>query len=720
MPRRANRELARELDKLQDTIDKLRVSLDVRSITPLTQSEATLLQSAHDTIMKGTAMYESRHTAASVADSQDTTQSNTRVAAWVGTLDSMRRERRSEVLSEGFTTTSSVFSGTLNRAGLTSTTSEHHAAYEGETGDHRGDDSDDELSADLAKSALDTGMSFFEAEEWKEADSLFQEALRLLQQLPERQRMFCDTFDVRYRLAVCAYHIQDPMSAEGALLSVTQESAVSDEQRAQIYNAAHLLSILYTRMGQLDRARSECTKALQARRRLLGKYSEASLESTALMAHIYSLLGNRARARSCLAMIPDDRREPVVRRLEELLGTKLECLENHTKSTRPMSEDSFVTREGIKSAASISSFGTPLDNHWHRSGSPRESMCSATSPNPSHHQYSPYRTESEGLQGVATLSSTSTRDTELAQPSHRGSADPYRFESPETLSPMPVRPHKAPEVRTTEVRATGIRNDSNTHKLISRKEILDKVGCQPRDSIEEAVCAGDHAAFARLLNKKKDSWRSKLRKRSRPERVTALHFAALFGEIDMARRLLAADFNVNEVPFGYSTSLTPLKFAIGARQVEMVEFLTACGAKPTSPDSWSTMAGQLMNRSWLEKTMSESEKEHVPGRMVAILRTLLKHGLEINVALDTSGRTLLHQAVGFWTGSLKWDLDVRSAVATFLCEKGADHMQPNAEGKTAYDLASASGDQNLLMILGQGEKNQNTIEWRIAPIELAG
>ena len=54
--------------------------------------------------------------------------------------------------------------------------------------------------------------------------------------------------------------------------------------------------------------------------------------------------------------------------------------------------------------------------------------------------------------------------------------------------------------------------------------------CQPKDRIEGAVCDGDYSAFASPLNKMKHFWRSKLRKRVRPERVTALHFAALFGE----------------------------------------------------------------------------------------------------------------------------------------------------------------------------------------------
>lgn len=254
-------------------------------------------------------------------------------------------------------------------------------------------------------------------------------------------------------------------------------------------------------------------------------------------------------------------------------------------------------------------------------------------------------------------------------------------------------------------------------KPLPRNEVLDKVGCQPRDSIEEAVCNGDNLAFARLLNKKRDSWRSKLRKKTTPEHVTALHFAALFGEIDMARHLLAADFSVNEVPFCYSTVLTPLKSAVGAPQVEMVESLIAYCAKPFDPETWSTMAGQMMNRSWLEKTMSDSERECASSRMIAILRILLKHGWHTNVPIDVTGRTILHQALGFSTGSFKWDLDLRAAMTTFLCENGAGPLQPDAEDKTPYGIASASGDQSLSLILDRGLKHTETNEW--LPVELA-
>jgi ankyrin repeat protein len=202
--------------------------------------------------------------------------------------------------------------------------------------------------------------------------------------------------------------------------------------------------------------------------------------------------------------------------------------------------------------------------------------------------------------------------------------------------------------------------------------------------------------------------------------VTALHFAALFGEVDMARRLVEANFDVNEVPFGYSTTLTPLNFAIGARQVAMVDFLTANGAKPAEPDTWSTLAAQLMGRSWLVKTMSESERVLVPDRIVAIMKILLRHGWLINAPIGASGNTILHQAVSFWTGAYTWDLSLRGVVTSFLCERYADPFQSNTEGKTPYDMALASGHQDLLLILEHCSKRKELSGASIMPVELPG
>jgi len=192
---------------------------------------------------------------------------------------------------------------------------------------HEASDSDDDLDTDFAKAALSTGSQAFEVGNWEEADSLLQEALKILQKLSRRRRAFCDIFNLHYKLAVCAYHTLDPADAERALHTLVAQSATSGQQIECIHNAKHLLSLLYIRLNNVDRARIECEKSLQGRPRLLGEQNGASLESMALMAHIYVLLGNRARAKSCLAMIPEATRETVLTIVEDSLGADVEHLE---------------------------------------------------------------------------------------------------------------------------------------------------------------------------------------------------------------------------------------------------------------------------------------------------------------------------------------------------------------------------------------------------------
>jgi tetratricopeptide (TPR) repeat protein len=763
VPYQADQGLPKELDKLQDVVKNFQRLSEANPESRLSHTEATLMQCAREVIVKGTSIYEASLAAESVARGQGAGNSKIRITEWVSALESIRQDQQRSDSPDIDSTIPSTFSRDEAHAIATSGTPAQHAVQESEAADAVADDSDDDLDTDLAKAALDTGTKAFEAQKWEEADSLLQEALRVLQQLPRQRRAFCDLFGLQYKLAVCAYQMQEPADAEEALMSLVQQSASSDEHRVYTYATAHLLSILYIRMGQVDRARSECEKALQGRRRLLGKRSDASLESTALMAHIYGLLNNRARATSCLAMIPEARRDAVVKVIEESLGTKVEQHpESSSLMTRSMSEDSDLAEKSIQSRLSASSLILPIQNPsygpspvtlaMHNPSYGRASAMIPQSPvaslqRQSHQRIPSNKAGSEDLKSatVPSLSSTEEKSEPRAaeKQSHQRissnkaglqdlkSATVTSLPSAEERSePKATQRERAnedysanPEVHVVAAPNPSAPPDANSTfkgKPLSRKDILDKIGCQPKDRIEEAVCEGDNSAFTSLLSKKKDFWRSKLRKHVRPERVTALHYAALFGEIDMARRLLSSNFNINEVPYGYTTSLTPLKFAIGARQVDMVEFLIGNGARPSEPDSWSTLAGQLMNRSWLLKTMSETEKEFVLSRMIAILGILLKRGWDVNAPFETSGRTVLHQAVAFWSGDYRWDLNLRAAVTSFLCKRGADPFQTNAEGKTPYDLASASGHQDLLLVLDRGSRKSELDNTLMGPVELSG
>lgn len=633
---------------------------------------------------------------------QNTTNDCTRFSVWNENQDS-ERQKQEDVESRD------THPGT--RSGLLSP--ETHAApppplsaqrYSSDR-DTSLEDSDDEFEVDLGRAALDTGDEAFKLQDWNEAHSLLQEALRIIQQLPIHQRTSFSMFDIQYKLAICAYHTKEAAVAEEALLSLIQQPMCSDRQREIVYDSRHRLSQLYIQKNDIERAHVECEKALQGRRRLLGKKNSTTFESIALMARIYVLRHNRALAKSYLAMIPEENRDTIMKTVEESLGKNFEHLDFSTLLSPKSLGKADLTEESNAGSSSTDLVRLSIDESYRRSP-----IISTTSGAPSPRQH--YR---------GSVPPQTKIHSELESPcysvdriSERRIGDEERLVRNCSASVLSF--HETPASSGKSIEESRL---SKTNS-IPRKEILEKIGCHPRDRIEEVVCSGDYAALSGLLGKKKDSWRLKLRKNSRSERVTALHFAALFGEIDMARVLLTANYNINEIPFGYSTSLPPLKFAIGARQVDMVGFLLANGAKPSEPDTWSTLAGQLLSRSWLMKTMSEAERDYVPAQVTAILTMLLKYGWKVNTPFDACRSTLLHQAVTFWTGSFSWDVNLRVTITSFLCEAGANPFQRNAEGQTPYDQAMATGHQDLVSILGQYPGNNELDNGPQGVVELAG
>ncbi|KAF2033846.1 hypothetical protein EK21DRAFT_57831 [Setomelanomma holmii] len=681
-PGRAPWQLLEDMNMLQNLVTSLRACEPQWSPS---HNEALLLRCSHDAIAAGTAAYEvslasrSRewqpppaHQPSSITDAND----------WMRTL---------EAIQQGPSAPSGPHSNMTSAQHTSSSTDSQRSSA-------------DDLVVDLAKAALETGTKAFEAQAWEEADSLLREALDVLAQLTPQQRLFCDVFSLQYRLALCTYHTQDPKAAEAAFLNLVEQTAATDQEREYVLTASHLLAVVHTRNGDIDRARSECETALQGRRKMLGKHHDASLESLALMAHIYVLLGKRALAKSCLAMISEKRRDAVLETVEASLGPAVEHLDFASLLTPQLHEESprsDVDSQRILSKVSGSTVGLGMEKAIFDYGS-TTTNSPAASPQP------------------PPLALTSRQPSGKDMPTHEvWSASPHTALAQRD---QPQEQQISGHVREAAQRPSqGVAQQaSHFHKtdVASRKAILERIGCQPRDRFEEAVCASDHIALANLLTKKKGFWRSGLRKRGRPERVTALHFAALFGELDMARRLIDAGYNVNEIPFGYSTSLTPLNFGIGARQADMVEFLIKHGARPAESESWSTLAGSLLSRSWLVKTMFNAEKDFVANRITATMTVLLRHGWNVNEPVDKSGKTVLHQAISFWTGEFRWDLDLRTGVTTFLCERGANPFQANTEGKTPHDVASASGHQDLLAILGRSAQRRGLSDGGMEPVEL--
>jgi tetratricopeptide (TPR) repeat protein len=665
---------------------KLQRSWEANTLRP-SHAEITLMKCLREVIAEGLAMCEANRTTKPVTGGRGSANNNISVAEWISTLESIGRDQQRSGPSEEVVNATSILSRHETQAVMASATSAPSPMQECEAFKAVGDGFEDDLDTDLAKAALETGAAAFEAQKWEEAECLLQEALQVLEQLPKQQRVFCDIFTLYYRLSVCTFHTRAPEDAKEALLCLIQQQASSDEHRGYVLDARHLLACLYIRLGQIDRAKSECDKALHARRMLFGKYSDASLQSTALMAYICVLLNNPVRAKAYRAMIPPESRDAILKIVEDSLGMKMEPLDSSLITNSPQSTYSDLSGGRIYSQLSISSPTPPMES---RHNDPISFMTSQSS--------------AVGLQQPASFQQS------------------YQREYSDS-SPLPIQPIAGVQ---QELRAAALnpgespeKTDTFKDKPLSRKEILDNIGCQPQNRIEKAVCRGDRSALDDLLQSKKKFWRIKFHTNNAPERITALHFAALFGEINIAQRLLISGFNINEVPFGYSTRHTPIKFAIGARQVDMVRFLVANGAKPSKPDSWSTMASQLMNHSWLKMTMSDPEQQYLPSRIVAILNILVKQGWNVNEPFEVSGNTVLHQAVTFWTGSLRLDLELRTEVASFLCSQGADPFRANAEGKTPYDIAAASDDK-LLLVLRQCRNVQERGNGAVNAVELPG
>jgi TolA-binding protein len=293
----------------------IRVLYRSSEANPQSDIEATLIQCAQEVVTKGTAMYQSSLGPKPDNGSQETENGRSFVAEWICCLQSLQQEASAQQDITADATPTQL--------------------CKRETDNKSTDEFDDDLATDIARASLETGVEAFEMRKWDEADSLFHEALRGLQHLSVPQRKFCDMFDLHYRLSICAYHSQPSDDAEVALLSFIRQPVNSNKNRVRIYDATHLLSQLYIRLGKYESAQAECEKTLQARRRLLGKNHDASMESMALMAHIYVSLDNRARAKSCLSMIPEKQRDMILTRVEESLGVDIEHIDFSSLLARP-------------------------------------------------------------------------------------------------------------------------------------------------------------------------------------------------------------------------------------------------------------------------------------------------------------------------------------------------------------------------------------------------
>ena len=184
------------------------------------------------------------------------------------------------------------------------------------------EDLEDDLALETAQSALASGSEAFESADYHTADADLKEALSLVQELPVKLRRTCDISQLRFRLAVCAFHIYDPETAETILISVVGQQTRTKTEALNLCYAGDLLAQVYTKQGKLDLARTSCENTLRGRRKLLGKEDISCYESLALLSRIHELDGQKSRARIFLNMIPKNVQETVTGPLRSLSVTQ--------------------------------------------------------------------------------------------------------------------------------------------------------------------------------------------------------------------------------------------------------------------------------------------------------------------------------------------------------------------------------------------------------------
>ena len=149
----------------------------------------------------------------------------------------------------------------------------------------------------VARQGLLVGNLAFENGDYARAREDLQEVWNIVKTLPYEQQAEYDVFQLDYKLAMCAAHVQDLADVETALERVTKRSSASRSEDLQLSHAQHLLAQIYVLSSRLEPARSLCDAAYEARSKHLEDVDLLIQESRTLTAVISCLDGNPARTR---------------------------------------------------------------------------------------------------------------------------------------------------------------------------------------------------------------------------------------------------------------------------------------------------------------------------------------------------------------------------------------------------------------------------------------
>lgn len=320
------------LGSIQDSLQELKALIKRRDQASPTDAEDTVVQLGEAVAFEGESLYAASVANSSLWGDSTATEQNAKVHDWmkdiqaIDKLVSQSTHRNVHVASpqESLSDKTTAHEGhsEIGVAVDEADRSNPIRRPDVDSSDEFHDlDSDDEFAVEIAQEAFIAARETFDAKNYVEAAKYLQESLKMVRQLPAYQQGICNTFELRYMLSVCTYHIGHPSEAESHLLSVLNTMSTTqkrtNDQLLQICTAGDLLSKVYLRLGKLDQARLYCENALQGRRRLLGRTNSKTCDSIGLMAMILKLQGNTARANVYLRLVPETNRQAA----EELLDS---------------------------------------------------------------------------------------------------------------------------------------------------------------------------------------------------------------------------------------------------------------------------------------------------------------------------------------------------------------------------------------------------------------
>ena len=330
MPQRTDQQLRThlaELTEVKQKLELLRAERDPEDIQTQKKQEEDVLRASEQVISSGETLYASSVASGSMLGELAPGKKSL-IYDWMENANaiessafrSVNKELDADSSFSAFRDCQLAFMEDTASSGLL--TNEHEERW-GEQFEEGGDlDSEDSFTLDAAQQAIITGREAFQRQDYTEASATLGEAFKIVRELPVSRQTICDPCEMRYMLGVCAFYLEEPLAAEVALLAIIENTPKAktqdDARRLQVCDAGHLLSLVYIRLGRIDQARLYCENALQGRRRLLGKTSDASYESLALMAKIFELNGNTSRSKIVNMMIPDPKRENLVDRYKTI------------------------------------------------------------------------------------------------------------------------------------------------------------------------------------------------------------------------------------------------------------------------------------------------------------------------------------------------------------------------------------------------------------------